>query len=195
VELKEAQRESDDYAHLLSDLISIKSHKYTIPSLKGYEATNLTGQIHVQGSLTLRWDVEGAPANLKGFNVTYISSSTRPHIKGHISYLAKSIVLRYEDFIDHSIIESFKIIEESNSFPSYYKYFALRNVLAHSPVYFQNTIKYFNEYFDEKSFDYLRYEPEKRIIILNHHSAKTRKKLRTILQELLGDIETYLNLL
>ncbi|MGI8831929.1 MAG: hypothetical protein ACR2IS_04755, partial [Nitrososphaeraceae archaeon] len=33
MELKEAQLECDGYAYILSDLISIKSHKYTIPSL------------------------------------------------------------------------------------------------------------------------------------------------------------------
>jgi len=42
VELKEAEKESDEYAYVLSDLISIKSHKYTIPSLSGYEAVDAT---------------------------------------------------------------------------------------------------------------------------------------------------------
>ncbi len=137
MELEEAQLESDGYAYVLSDLISIKSHKYTIPSLSGYEAVDAAGNTHVQGSLILKWDVEGAPAKLDTiYQVAAILNSDKSEIKVHLSYLAKAVVLEYEHFPDHSIIEAFKIIEKHDTFPFYFRYFALRNVLAHSPSYF-----------------------------------------------------------
>ncbi|MEP6576219.1 MAG: hypothetical protein ABJB85_07320 [Nitrososphaerota archaeon] len=109
--------------------------------------------------------------------------------------MAKAVVLEYEHFPDHSIIESFKIIEKHHTFPFYYKYFALRNVLAHSPTYFSNTVKYFKEHFDEKTFDYLKYDPDHSIIILNLHSSRTQRELNRLLRELsTEEIRKYLKI-
>jgi len=141
------------------------------------------------------WDVEGASAKLDTIDqLADILNSDRPQIKAHLSYLAKAVVLEYEHFPDHSIIEAFKIIENNETFPFYYKYFALRNVLAHSPTYFPNTVKYFNEYFDRNTFDYLKYDPEHNIIVLNLHSNKTQKELKRILRELMDGIGKFLKI-
>jgi hypothetical protein len=193
MELNEAQAESDAYAYVLSDLISIKSQKYTIPTLSGYEAIDVNGNTNVQGSLVLMWDIEGAPANLDNINqAAEILASNKLQIKAHISYLAKAVVLKYQHFPDHSLIELFKVIEAHCTFPLYYKYFALRNVLAHSPTYFPNTVKYFLDYFDENTFDYLKYDLDRKIIILNLHSDKTQNQLNSLVKELMKEIQVLL---
>jgi hypothetical protein len=198
MEPKLAEAESNEYAYLLSDLISIKSLRYTIPSLSGCEFFETTGNTHVRGNFILKWDIEGAPARLDTIGqITDISKSNMPQIKTHLSYLAKAVVLEYEHFPEHSIIEAFKIIEKNETFPLYgapfyYKYYALRNVLAHSPKYFPNTIRYFKDYFGEGTFDYTTYDPGSGIIILDLHSPKTQKKLNVLLREMMNEIRKYL---
>lgn len=179
-------------AYLLSHLISIISHEYTIPNLGDYEAFDAAGNKHIGSNLILMFSVEGAPAKLDMTNqVTSILESDEPQIRTHLGYLAKAVVLEYEHFPDHSIIELFKIIENNVMFPLYDKFYALRNVLAHSPAYFPNTIKYFKEYFKDSTFDYLIYEPDNKIIILNLHSNKTQKELNKLLKELMNEIRKF----
>lgn len=193
MDVNKAQAESDASAFVLSDLISIKSQKYTIPSLSGFEADDVHGNRHVQGSLVLMHDIEGAPVNLENIDLpAQILISSNPQKKAHISYLAKAVVLNYQHFPDHSLIELFKIIEDNRSFPLYYKYYALRNVLAHSPAYIPSTIKYFLEYFDENSFDYLRYDLDNKIIILNLNSNKTKNQLNRLVKALMKEIRILL---
>jgi hypothetical protein len=195
MELNEAQAESDAYAYLLSDLISIKSQKYTIPSLSGFEADDVNGNRHIQGGLKLMWDIEGAPANLDSIEQSLEKiNSDKKQLKTHLSYLAKAIFLEHQQFPDHSIMEAFKIIENNDKFRFYYKYFALRNVLAHSPAYFENTMKYFLEYFDQNTFDYLKYDPEHNVIIINLNSDKTQNELHRLLKELLNQIKILLDI-
>jgi hypothetical protein len=193
MELSKAQAESDALAFVLSDLISIKSQKYTTPSLIGFEADDVQGNRLVQGSLVLMSDIEGAPANLENIDVSaQVLISSNPQKKAQISYLAKAVVLNYQHFPDHSLIELFKIIEDNYSFPLYYKYYALRNVLAHSPEYEAKTIRYFLEYFDENSFDYLRYDLDDKIIILNLNSNKTKNLLNSLVKELMNETRVLL---
>lgn len=195
MELNEAQAESDAYAYVLSDLISVKSQKYTIPSLSGFEADDINGNRHFQGGLKLMWDIEGAPANLDNIEqVAEILASDKQHIQAHLSYLAKAVVLEYQHFPDHSLIELFKVIEGNGTFPLYYKYFALRNILAHSPTYYPNTVKYFLDYFDENTFDYLEYDLDSKLIILNLHSDKTQNQLNSLVKELTKEIKIFLKI-
>jgi hypothetical protein len=193
MELGKAQDESDALAFVLSDLISIKSQKYTIPSLSGFEADDVHGNRHFQGSLVFMWDIEGAPANLENIDMpAQMLISSDPQKKAQISYLAKAVVLNYQHFPDHSLIELFKIIEDNRLFPLYYKYYALRNVLAHSPAYISTTIKYFLEYFNKNTFDYLRYDLDNKIIILNLNSNKTINQLNSLARELMKEIRIVL---
>ncbi|MGI0021672.1 MAG: hypothetical protein ACRD9Q_02310 [Nitrososphaeraceae archaeon] len=56
------------------------------------------------------------------------------------------------------------------------------------------TIAYFNKYFDKDTFDYMKYEPEHGIVILNLHSDKTQKQLNKLLKELLNETRKYLKI-
>ncbi len=195
VGLKEAEKESEEYAYILSDLISIISHRYTIATLSGYEAVDIAGKGRTEKCGIYKWNVEGAPAKLDiTHQLSSVLDSDNPQIRPYLGYLAKAVILEFEHFPDHSIIEAFKIIENNDKFPFYYKYFALRNGLAHSPTYFPNTVKYFKEYFDESTFDYIKYDPDHSIIILNLHSNRTQKELNRLLKELMDEIGKYLKI-
>ncbi len=193
--LQDAEKESQEYAYLLSDLISVKSHKYTTPNLSGSESTYENGNARVTKALTIRYDIEGAPAKLDIYHqFANILNSNVPQIKSHLSYLAKAVIFQYQNFPDHSIMEAFKIIEADKKFKSNYiqiyeKYYALRNILAHSPEYRPKTTGFFMKYFDESTFEYRVYEPDNNLIILNLQSGKTLKKLNQLVKELMNEIK------
>jgi hypothetical protein len=196
LELDEAVKESEEFAYLLSDLISIKSNRYVIPILNGYLATDITGKGRTSKSLTSRYNIEGAPAKLDIYHqFSSVLKSGSPQIKQSLGYLARAIILQFEHFPDHSIIEAFKIIEEIKEFPLYEKYYAIRNILVHSPEYREKTASSFRKFFDENSFDYLMYYRDSNTIILNLHSNKTQKKLNEVTNELMIEIKRYLNVL
>ena len=58
MDLERAESESNEFAYLLSDLISIKSQKYTTPNLSGHEVTDVYGVTRVHSNLVLKWNVE-----------------------------------------------------------------------------------------------------------------------------------------
>ena len=144
------------------------------------------------------YNVERAPANLNiQEELLKLSKSSKPHIKQYIGYLAKAIIFYQEKFPDHSIIESFKIIEYDKKFSNYNMYYALRNILAHAPYYYEPyynnpTISYFKESFNKEDFDYIKYEPT--LIVLDLDSSKTQKKLNKIAIELIDHLKVYLNI-
>jgi hypothetical protein len=73
----------------------------------------------------------------------------------------------------------FKIIEDKD-FPDYEKYNALRNMFSHMPRYKRNTIESFLKYFNQDSFEYIRFEPQDMIIIIDTESEKTKDALHSI---------------
>jgi hypothetical protein len=73
-------------------------------------------------------------------------------------------------------------------------YFALRNILAHSPYYKDKTMHYFKESFNKDDFDYLKYDPDNKLIVLDLDSAKTLKKLNKIVAELIPRLKIYLGI-
>ena len=46
-------------------------------------------------------------------------------------------------------------------------YYALRNILAHSPYYHNPTMPYFQESFNQDDFDYIKYDPDNNLIVLD----------------------------
>jgi hypothetical protein len=196
LELEEAEKESEEFAYLVCDLISIKSNRHVIPILNGYLATDITGKGRTSKSVTYSYNVEGAPSKLDIYHLlSRVLKSNNPQIKQYLGYLAKGITLQFEHFPDHSIIEAFKIIEEIKDFPLYEKYYALRNILVHSPEYREKTASSFRKFFDENSFDYVMYNRDSNIIILNLHSNKTQKILNQVANELMIEIKKYLKIL
>ena len=49
MQVDDAEKESQEYAYVLSDLISIKSQRYTTPNLSDSEATDENGNIRIVG--------------------------------------------------------------------------------------------------------------------------------------------------
>jgi hypothetical protein len=73
-------------------------------------------------------------------------------------------------------------------------YYALRNILTHSPYYRDSTMHYFKESFNKDDLDYIKYEPESNLIVLDLDSNKTQRKLNEIVVELINHLKIYLNL-
>ncbi len=109
--------------------------------------------------------------------------------------MAKSIKYFQEGSPDHSLIEAFKIIENDKNFNNYYKYYALRNILVHSPMnlapcYRKKTVNSFNNNFNNEDFDYIDYDAK----ILNLESNKTKRKLNEGILEFIKLINQYLGI-
>ena len=191
----EGENELEDFSKFLTHFICVKTSRLTrcYPSNHNYIMKN--GKKIIGNSFTHIYKNEGAPAklNIKD-ELVKIYKSSNPHIKQYISYLAKTIIFYQQGFPDHSIIEAFKIVEDDKNFIHYTMYCALRNILAHSPYYWSNTINYFKKSFNRDDFDYLKYEPENKLIVLDLDSNKTLKKLNKIVVELISHLKIYLNL-
>ena len=191
----EGEKEIDHFSKFLAHLICIKSHRHIQIDPSNLEYIRKDGSTRIGNSCTFMYNVEGAPAKLNiQEELLKISRSSKPHIKQYIGYLAKTIVFYQEGFPDHSIIEGFKVIEYDKNFIHHNIYYALRNILAHSPYYWPNTIHYFKESFNRDDFDYIKYEPENKLIILDLDSNKTLKKLNEIVEDLICQLKIYLNL-
>ena len=153
------------------------------------------GKVITDYSSTHIYRVAGAPAKLNIHDeLIKIYKSSNPHIKQYIGYLAKAIIFYQKGFPDHSIIEAYKIVEPDETFIHYNMYFALRNILAHSPYYKKKTRRYFKESFNKDNFDYLKYDPDNKLIVLDLDSNKTLRKLNKIVVELISHLKIYLDL-
>jgi hypothetical protein len=194
LELTKGENGIDHFSKFLTHYICFKSNKLTrcSPSTSKYIMKN--GKVITGYNSTHIYRVEGAPAKLNIKGLLKISKSSHPHIKQYIGYLAKTIIFHQKGFPDHSIIEAFKIIEPDKNFIHYRMYYALRNILAHSPYYRDPTMPYFKEPFNKDDFDYIKYKPESNLIVLDLDSNKTQRKLNEIVVELLNHLKIYLNL-
>ena len=196
-ELKRAEGEKvlDGFVKFFTHLICIKSNRHITSNPSGINYVRKDGTLEIGDDLSIVYNIEGAPVKLNiQDDLIRISKSSKPHIKQHIGYLAKTIILHQEKFPDHSIIEAFKIIENNQNFKNYNMYFALRNILAHSPYYKDKTMYYFKGSFNKDDFDYLKYESENNLIVLDLDSAKTLKNLNKIAIELINHLRVYLNI-
>ena len=206
LELKEAERELDHLSKFLTHLMCIRSNCPIEIDPLDFEYTDKYGKTKLVGDYTLTWNNKITPAKINiQDDLIGVSKSSKLYFKQYISYLAKSMIFYIEGFFDHSIIEGFKIIEyENNSkhnekFKNYNIYYALRNILAHSPYYTKPhykdpTINYFKDPLNKNDFDYIIYEPDNYLIVLDLDSVKTQGKLKSIAYDLIDDLKAYLGL-
>jgi hypothetical protein len=75
------------------------------------------------------------------------------------------------------IKELFKVIETNKSFPDYEKYESVRDLFSHRPQYFKPTVEKFLKYFNDKSFDYKKFDPHNGWIIIDLESSKSKQVL------------------
>ena len=59
--------------------------------------------------------------------------------------------------------------------------------------YDEATIKKFTENFTSKDFDYLKFEPDNNLIIVDINSSKTQVKLKKIVLDYIGEIKLYIS--
>jgi hypothetical protein len=192
------KNEIDKFSKFFTLLLCIKSDRHIQINPSNLEYIRKDGTTRIGSHWAILYNIEGSAVKLNiQEELLKISKSSKPHIKQYISYLAKSIIFYQEKFPDHSIIESFKVIEYDKKFSNYNMYYALRNILAHSPRYNEpyykdSTISYFKESFNKEDFDYIKYEPT--LIVLDLDSAKTQKKLNKIAIGFIDHLKLYLNI-
>lgn len=200
----EGEKRINDYANFISNLISIKSGRYTLPTLTDpqYVRNNGSKKVRVSKMLCMKFDIEGIPAKLDIKNDVLNLYKISPHIQLHLKYLTKSIKFYHDHSPEYSIIEAFKIIENNKKFSDYCKYFGLRNIVVHSPYdttpnYKKNTLNSFDIYFNKNDFDYIQYQRKDNIlqlILLNLESTKTQRKLNEVSIELINKIKQHLHI-
>jgi hypothetical protein len=93
--------------------------------------------------------------------------------------------------------EIYAIIENDRTFPNFDKLHGLRQVFTHSPrqsnrPYSREAIDNFKRYFNESTFDYLKYEPLSFLIIPDMNSQKTKLKLSELVSQFLVELKSYL---
>jgi hypothetical protein len=204
--LQEAYEELDHFSKFLTHLMSIKSNCTVEIKLLDCECTDKYGIKKFYSDYLLEWEnkIKLAKINIQN-DLIRVSKSSKKYFKQYVSYLAKSMRFFIEGFYDHSIIEGFKIIEyekefrSNDKFKNYNVYRALRNILVHSPRYYdpyydKEPLSYFKEKFSKDDFDYIIYEPDDNLIVLDLDSVKTQNKLKLIAYELIDELKKHLEL-
>lgn len=130
----------------------------------------------------MSWSIGGNIAELdltnKNTNSLILSDSNE-----NLIHLSSLVSQHYIGNPFESIKEAYKIVE-NNQNPNYNKFKVLRHIFSHTPPYNQSTIDMFTKEYSNTDFDYLQYDPQNRILILNPNSHKTLKKLNGIALEL-----------
>jgi hypothetical protein len=196
----EGEKQIDEYAYFVTSLLSIKSHRY-VSFHKTDECIRINGTKRIGKDLTMIYNIEGSPVKLDiKDNLSNLKKLPNGYL--YIKYLAKSIKFYQDKDYYHSIIESFKIIENYKQFSQYCKYYTLRNIVAHSPIneiqfYKNKTIRSFEIYFNHNDFDYTKYvlkENKLESLLLDFESEKTQRKLSEMALELITRLRAHLQI-
>ncbi|MGD9533382.1 MAG: hypothetical protein AB7V56_06400 [Candidatus Nitrosocosmicus sp.] len=160
---------------------------------KGYNITELsTGKGRGGTAFHMGWSIEGSikelDLNNKNTNTLINSGSNE-----NLIHLSSSVSYYYIGNPFVSIKEAYKIIENIHD-PNHDKFKVLRHIFSHSPPYNQSTIDMFTKAYSSVDFDYLKYDLQNRIIILNPNSNKTLKRLNGVAVELQKICKTILNI-
>jgi hypothetical protein len=110
--------------------------------------------------------------------------------------IARAVSHIYQGRVTECIKEAFKIIEGKYSVKDYSKYKCIRDILSHKePELFQETISNFDKYFGRpNSFDLKQFDLNKRIIIIDFESDKTKRTLNKLARELIEEGKIILKL-
>ena len=193
---EEGEKRINCYSNILAKLLTIQSSRHITVEYVKEEFIEEEGLPSIYNDLSIRYNIQERPVNLN-IKDNFLKLRDSPYIDQlRLRYVANSISLSHERLLEYSIIEAFKVIEQNKQFPDYWKYYALRNIVAHSPrdtnsYYDKGTLESFDSYFNQDDFDYLEYERKDnklKSLLLDFESDKTQIKLLQISHELIKKI-------
>lgn len=80
----------------------------------------------------------------------------------------------------------YKAIDKS--VPDYEKCKVIRDIFSHRPHYQKDTMIRFLKYFNDKSFDYKRFDPDNGWIIIDMESSKSKQVLGQLIDDCIKSI-------
>lgn len=181
-------------------VITIKTKQYVTISFGGHSGIPKPGKTaRVSKRVTFPFNIKGNEPLLdlqkQDLNVLKLNESQHSLLQR----LSRAILHNNSGLPEESLKELYSIIEYRNDFPNHDKYSSLRHLFTHTPdinrstqPYRANTITNFMKHFDKIDFDYLEFDYEKNLIILDINSQKTQKRLKTVILEFIKEVESYL---
>ena len=193
--IEPAEEQSRILARNLKNIITIKSTMPTEIYLQDYRSIPRGGTASIGKSTRTSFSIEGSIQNLN-LNDPNIQSIINSNEQDSLKYqfLSKGILHYYYDNNVDCIRELFKLIENNDSFPNYYKYQVLRHLFSHPPPYHKTTINLFASEFSTTSFEYNTYDVPNRTIIINIESQNSKKELERLTSNLISQLRKDLNL-
>jgi hypothetical protein len=187
-----AERKSNNRANNLKNYLIVESGEPTNISIGSYhEIPKKNGTARVSKSLTSINRIHGAINDLDLNNDNIKSIINYSESKSlELEYLSKAIFHRYNNNPVDCIKELFKVIEKDKSFPEYEKYKVIRDIFSHRPHYQKDTMFRFLKYFNDKSFDYKRFDPDNGWITIDLESSKSRQVLGQLIKDCIKSIKS-----
>jgi hypothetical protein len=181
-------------------VITSKTKQYVTVSFGGYSGIPKPGKTaRLSKSATFLYNIKGNEPLLdfqkQDLNVLKLNDSQHSLLQR----LSRAILHNNSGLPEESLKEIYSIIEHRNDFLNRDKYSCLRHLFTHTPninrstqPYRENTITNFMKHYNKNDFDYLEFDYEKNLIILDINSRKTQKKLESVMSEFIQEVESYL---
>jgi hypothetical protein len=188
---EDAERKSNNRANNLKNYLIVESGEPTNINITGYhEIPKSNGTARVSRSLTSIYRINGAINDLDLNNDNIKSKINYSESKSlELEYFSKAIFHRYNNNLVDCIKELFKVIEDNSSFPDYEKYKVIRDLFSHRPEYYKDTMFRFLKYFNDKSFDYKRFDPDNGWIIIDLESSKSKQALGQLIDDCIKSVK------
>lgn len=178
-----AERKSNNKANNLKNYLIVESEVPTNINLIGYQnIPKRDGITRVTGFFKLMRDISGGlnDLDLDNDHIKSIINYNEPKSL-ELEYFSRAIFHRHNNNRVDCIKELFKIIDKS--IPEYEKYKVIRDLFSHKPQYHKATIIRFLKYFNDKSFDYKKFDPDNGWIIIDIESSKSKQVLHQIIKD------------
>lgn len=191
-----AEKERDKLGDCLERILTIKSGMTIDAWSRGYKCKDkVTSAWHIESASTQRYSRHGWIDLLDLSNQT-IQNLLNSGISPNLENLSHAVSHLYEGRLRDSINRAFWIIEKDTSTKDYWKFNCIRNILTHKKLKPHVTTD-FTKYFGPNvydAFDFIQYDPNNDVIILNFESKKTRITLINVATDLINECKRVLNL-
>jgi hypothetical protein len=185
---EDAERKSNNRANNLKNYLIVESGVPTNINLMGYQNIKKDGSRRVTGFFKLMGDINGGvnDLDLNNDHIKSIINYNEPKSR-ELDYLSKAIFHRYNNNLVDCIKELFKIIDKT--VPDYEKYKVIRDLYSHRPPYVKPTVEKFLNHFNDKSFDYKKFDPDNGWIIIDIESSRSKQVLGQLIDDCIKSIK------
>jgi hypothetical protein len=199
--LKDCMEDARIIADRISCLIAYETLQPVDVNFSGHAGIPKPGKTaRVSKSLTLKWNIRGREPTISLTNPDVAGVLRLDEAEHHCLQLFRSAILHFNNGSKvEALKELFAIIEYDKDFPDHDKYYGLRQIFSHRPrnhknnmSYEQGTIEKFKRHFGKEDFDYLKFEPENNVIIVDINSSKTQERLKKIVSDFINEIKLYI---